>query len=200
MVAMDEDRIFAAFPTLATDRLVLRELRDEDAEDAYGMFSDPEVMRYVGKHPHRSLEETRAALARTRDRFAKRDGLTWAITLRGEDRFIGSCCHWRLMKEHLRTEVGYDLLRAHWGRGLVSEALGAILDYGFTGMGLHSTEAQIDPANERSRQVLLRLGFRQEGLLRENFFFDGKFTDTAIFTLLRREHRGCRDGAVRTRW
>jgi ribosomal-protein-alanine N-acetyltransferase len=62
------------------------------------------------------------------------------------------------------------------------------LIFGFTQMGLNSVEAQIDPANTRSRRTLERVGFQQDGLLRESYFFDGKYTDTAVFTLLQSEY------------
>lgn len=178
------------FPTLETERLLLRELREDDVADAHRMFTDAEVMRYVGKPLHADIEETRRFLQRNRDLFPAREGVRWALTRRGSDRLIGSGGHWRLMKPHYRAEIGYDLLPECWGQGLMTEALRAILRFGFARMGLHSVEAQIDPANRRSRRVLERLGFRQDGLLRENFFFAGTFTDTAVFTLLRREFDG----------
>lgn len=177
------------FPVLCTERLVLRELRENDAAAAFRMFSDPEVMRYTGKSVHADVAETLASLLRDRDAFPARAGIYWAITLRGDDAFIGSCCFFRLMSEHRRAEIGYDLHSAYWGRGLMAEALHAILAFGFTTMGLHSAEAQIDPDNERSRRVLSRLGFRQDGLLRENFYYAGRYLDTAVFTLLSREHQ-----------
>lgn len=186
MTDIDSDP-FARFPTLETERLILRELRDEDLVAAHRMLSDPEVMRYVGKAPHRELSETQAFLTKNRDVFRDRTGVRWAITHRGSGAFIGSCGHWRLIKEHRRSEIGYDLSREHWGQGLMQEALTAVLRFGFTRLDLHSAEAQIDPANDRSRRVLERLGFRQDGLLRENFYFAGQFTDTGVFTLLRRE-------------
>jgi ribosomal-protein-alanine N-acetyltransferase len=175
------------FPTLQTDRLVLRELRAEDVAQAHRMFSDPEVMRYVGKVPHTSVDQSMTFIHRNQALFPARDGIRWAMTRRGSDELIGSCGHWRLYKEHFRSEIGYDLLPAYWGQGLMTEALRAILAFGFTCMGLHSVEAQIDPLNERSRRVLTQLGFTQDGLLRENFYFAGQFTDTAVFTLLARE-------------
>ena len=93
------------------------------------------------------------------------------------------------MKQHRRSEIGYDLLPAYWGQGLMAEALHAILAFGFDQMELHSVEAQIDPPNLRSRRLLERLGFRQDGLLRENFLFACTYSDTAIFTLLQREYQ-----------
>jgi ribosomal-protein-alanine N-acetyltransferase len=159
------------------------------------MFSDPLVMRYIGKPPHASVAETLAFLQRNRALYPAREGVRWVITRRGSDRLIGSCGHWRLMKEHLRAEIGYDLLPAFWGQGLMDEALRAILRFGFATMGLHSAEAQIDPAHVRSRRVLERLGFQQDGLLRENFLCMGQFTDTAVFTLLAREFTAAHGGA-----
>lgn len=188
---MDEIPVFGRpFPRLETRRLVLRELREADVDDAFEMFSNPEVMRYIGRPVHKSLDDTRRILERNWAQFPQREGVHWAITLSGKDRLIGSCGHWRLMKEHKRAELGYDLLPAYWGQGIMSEALQAILRFGFTQMGLHSTEAQIDPANLRSRRVLERAGFRQDGLIRENYYSEGRFLDTAIFTLLGREFLG----------
>lgn len=184
---MNEARIWSSFPVLTTERLVLRELRDDDAEAANRLFADPEVMRFIGRPPHQSIEETREFLAKNRILFPERQGVKWAITLRGDDRLIGSCGHWRLMKEHSRAEVGYDLMREHWGKGLMREALHAVLHYGFVDMELHSAEAQIDPDNDRSRKVLMGLGFTEDGRIRENFYAMGRYTDTVIFTLLRRE-------------
>lgn len=189
MSELDLFRELPEFPVLHTERLVLRELREEDAAAAFRMFSDPEVMRYVGKAVNVDLAETLNFLRANRDQYPARTGVRWAITLRGDDQLIGSCGHWRLMKEHHRSEIGYDLLQSHWGRGIMAEALHAILAFGFTRLGLHSVEAQIDPANRRSQQVLERVGFQKDGLLRENFYYAGRYLDTAVFTLLAAEHR-----------
>jgi ribosomal-protein-alanine N-acetyltransferase len=187
---MDESLVFSQFPILVTERLVLRELREDDLAESHRIFSDPEAMRYVGKPPHTSLAETQLFLSRNQQLFPARSGVRWAITLAGDDRLIGSCGHWRLMKEHHRSEIGYDLLPEHWGKGIMTEALRAVLHFGFSRMGLHSTEAQIEPDNLRSRRVLEKLGFQRDGLIRENYFANGRYTDTEIFTLLAREFYG----------
>jgi ribosomal-protein-alanine N-acetyltransferase len=74
----------------------------------------------------------------------------------------------------------------------MTEAIGAVLGFGFTTMGLHSVEAQIHPENTGSRRVLEKLGFVQEGYFRENFYepADGSFTDTAVFSLLQADWNG----------
>lgn len=93
-------------------------------------------------------------------------------------------CHHRLLKAHFRSEIGYILAKQYWGLGYASEAVDAIVAFGFEKMGLHSIEAQLDPDNVRSAHLLEDLGFVKEAHLRENFFVHGTFVDTAIYSLL----------------
>jgi ribosomal-protein-alanine N-acetyltransferase len=178
---------FDSFPVLETERLILREIRPDDVEDVFRIYSDPQVIRYWGSAPLIAIDEARLKIQSTAEAFQAREGIRWAFTRKGEDRLIGSGGHWRLLKQHQRSEIGYELAPEHWGQGLVAEAFGAILRFGFERMGLHSVEAHIDPANVASRRVLEKLGFVQEGYFRENYFFDGVFTDTAVFSLLKRD-------------
>jgi ribosomal-protein-alanine N-acetyltransferase len=142
-------------------------------------------MRYWGGPPMQSIDQARAKIDDIAAAFRAREGIRWAITRRGDDRLIGSGGHWRLIRTHFRSEIGYDLAPEHWRKGIMTEAVGAMLRFGFERMGLHSVEAQIEPANRASRGVLEKLGFVQEGYFRENFFFDGTFGDTAVFSLLK---------------
>jgi ribosomal-protein-alanine N-acetyltransferase len=176
---------FDAFPMLETERLILREIRPEDAPDLFRIYSDPLVMRYWGSAPMRSLDEARRKIADTADAFRAREGIRWAIMRRDDDRLLGSCGHWRLVRQHLRSEIGYELAPEQWGQAIMPEAVGAILRFGFERLGLHSVEAQIEPNNQGSRRVLEKLGFTQEGYFRQNYYFDGQFTDTAVFSLLK---------------
>lgn len=181
---LDLTAAFATFPVLTTERLVLRELLPEDVDAMYTIMADPLVMRYFGSAPMAARDEAVRRIAGTRQDFAEQSGIRWAITRDGQ--YLGSCGFWRIVKAHLRAEVGYELAPSCWGQGLMPEAVGAILHFGFTAMGLHSVEAQIDPANDGSRRVLEKLGFVQEGYFRESFFDPavGHFTDTAVFSLL----------------
>jgi [ribosomal protein S5]-alanine N-acetyltransferase len=176
---------FDAFPALETERLILREIRPDDARDVFRIYSDPAVVRYWGAAPMRSIDEAQRKIASTADAFRAKEGIRWAITRKGDDQLIGSGGHWRLIRQHLRSEIGYDLAPEQWGQGIMPEAVGAMLRFGFERLGLHSVEAQIEPNNHGSRRVLEKIGFRQEGYFRENFYFDGEFTDTAVFSLLK---------------
>ena len=184
---MFDDTIFDQFPTLETERLLLRAFTPDDAEALFRIYSDPQVMRYWGSPPLRTIDEAQRKIQGIAEDFQAREGIRWAFTLKGDDRLIGSGGHWRLLKQHQRSEIGYELAPEYWGQGLVPEAFRAILRFGFERMGLHSVEAQIDPANQGSRRVLEKLGFSQEGYFRENYWFDGTFTDTAVFSLLKHD-------------
>ncbi len=181
---------FNPFSTLHTLRLVLRRLEIADAPALFALFSDPETMSHWSTLPHESVAETEAMLRRSAEGVAAGELIEWGITVTGagaSDEVVGKIGHHRWHRQHFRSEVGYILRRDLWGRGLAGEALGAIVDFGFERMRLHSIEAQLDPKNKRSARVLERLGFVKEGHLHENFVIAGRFCDTAIYSLVRSE-------------
>ncbi len=184
---MTIDAAFAHFPTLTTNRLLLRQIQSQDAAALFATFSDEEVMQFHGHKPHQALQDTQEWIRRVQARYARRESLLWGITLRGEDRVIGSCSFHHFDEGFHRTETGYELNRAFWGQGIMVEAMSAILTYAFTDLGLHRVEAIIDIANEPSKGLLLRLGFRYEGNLRQRYFLDDRFEDEHYFGLLREE-------------
>jgi len=181
---------FKPFPVLRTQRLVLRQLTPADAAALFGVFSDPDTMKHWSTPPHESVAETEAMLRGSAEGVAAGEFIEWGIMLLDGDGVVGKIGHHRWQRTHHRSEVGYILRRDLWGHGLTSEALRAVLDFGFERMHLHSVEAQLDPRNRRSARVLERVGFVKEGHLRENFVIAGRYCDTAIYSLLRPKDRG----------
>jgi ribosomal-protein-alanine N-acetyltransferase len=175
---------FDPFPLLTTPRLVLREITQDDAPAFFAVRADPLVMKYWSSLPVTTMEPIHAAIAQVIEGVRAGNSIRWAITDRENGAFLGSGGFWRWDKRSFRGELGYDLGSAHWGKGLATEALAAMLRYGWETMKLHSAEANVDPRNEASLRVLKKLGFVQEGLLKENFFVEGEFTDTAVLSLL----------------
>ncbi|MDB5247728.1 MAG: family N-acetyltransferase [Segetibacter sp.] len=112
------------------------------------------------------------------------ESIIWAITQKGDTKLIGMICFWNIIKEHYRAEIGYSLLYDFQGKGIMQEAMSAIIKYGFEKMNLHSIEANVNPANESSIKLLERNDFIKEAYFKENYFYDGKFLDTAIYSLL----------------
>lgn len=184
---MTIDAAFTSFPSLTTNRLILRPIQPTDAEDLYATLSDEEAMQFYGHEPHRSIYETHTLIEQIQARYARREAIRWGITLKGEDRVNGSCGFHHFDAGFQCAETGYELQRAFWGQGVMTEAMSAILTYGFDFLGLHRVEAIIDMANERSKGLLLKLGFTYEGNLRQRYFFRDRFEDEHYFGLLRDE-------------
>jgi ribosomal-protein-alanine N-acetyltransferase len=181
---------FRPFPLLRTPRLVLRQLGPGDAAALFTVCSDPETMKFWSTPPHESVAETEAMLRGSAEGVGVGEFIEWGITLEGADELVvGKIGHHRWLRMHQRSEVGYILRRDLWGRGLTSEALRAVLEFGWARMHLHSVEAQLDPRNRRSARVLEAVGFVKEGHLRENLIVDGRYCDTAIYSLLRPRER-----------
>ncbi len=175
---------FSPFPVLTTDRLVLRKTKIEDAEEVFIMRSDPELLRYVDRDPAKTIDEARSFIQLITDNLDNNVGVSWAMTLKDNDKMIGSIAIWRIDKENHRGEIGYVLLTEYQGKGLMLEAIQAVADYGFKEMKLHSLEANINPDNLASQHVLERAGFVREAYFRENYYYNGKFIDSAIYSLI----------------
>jgi ribosomal-protein-alanine N-acetyltransferase len=112
--------------------------------------------------------------------------LFWGIEWKeNPGKLIGTICFWHFKHEHYRAETGYLLHPAWWRKGIMKEALAAIVRFGFEHLQLHSIEAHISPDNIASKKLLQSQGFVQEAYFRENFYFRGKFLDTAVYSLIK---------------
>ena len=183
---LDMSERLTEFPVLETDRLVLRQVTDGDTDAVFLMMADPRVTRFLGRAPYLLPEEAARRVQMFESEFQARTGLGWAVTQRGGGQFMGICRYTRFSPFHARAEIGYLLRPEWWGQGFMPEAVSAALDFGFTKLGLHSVEANIDPENAQSRRLLEKLGFVQEALFRESFYIphEDRFGDSAIFCLL----------------
>ncbi len=184
---MSIDNAFTHFPTLTTNRLQLRQVRSADAEALFAMRSDPIGVEFMGQEPHQSLEDTQKLIQRLQTFYKQRSSLFWCVTLKGEDTVIGTCTLFSFNFDFHYAETGYNLHRDYWRQGITSEAMSAVLTYGFTELGLHRIEADVAPDNTRSKNLLLKLGFTFEGNLRQRYFFRGQFEDEYYFGLLKDE-------------
>lgn len=169
---------------------MLRQPTRADADAVFRMFTDPEILRYYNVDLMVSKEEAVSLIEARRRRFETGYGIRWGIYRRDDGVYVGSCGYEVLHRAWRFAEIGYELCREHWGNGYMTEALATIIRYGFTQMELHRVEAQIEPANENSKAVVRRLGFREEGIARERGYWRGTHHDLAQFGLLKQEFRG----------
>jgi [ribosomal protein S5]-alanine N-acetyltransferase len=176
---------FSPFPQLVTKRLILRQLNESDAEDLLFLRSDENVMEFIDREKTKSVEEALAFIQNINRAAEQNESILWGIALLEQpDTLIGTICIWNIQKEHYRAEVGYLLHPQHWRKGFMKEALLAVIDFGFNSVKLHSLEARIHPQNAASAAVLEKTGFIREAYFREDYFFRGKFGDTAVYSLL----------------
>ncbi len=181
---------FERFPTLETDRLRLRRITAADAEAWLAVWNHPAVMRYLIDFDRDStdLDEVRGIVDWADQVFADHTGIRWAISLKPDATMIGSCGFHLYSQAHRCAEIGYELHRNYWRRGLMTEALRALLRFGFHDMNLHRIEANVTVGNEASAGLLRSLGFCQEGTWRDKVYARGQFHDLWQFGLLEDEY------------
>ena len=173
------------FPGLETDRLVLRQHLTSDAEILYKLRSNPGVMKFMDIPMMTSQRQAKEFIDKVSRSFIDEKIPLWALSMKDDDarRMIGYVGYIRHLEAHYRAEICYLLEPVYWGRGLMTEALHAALQYGFQQMALHSIEANINPANTTSIKLAEKFNFRREALFKENWFINGKFVDSAIYSL-----------------
>ncbi len=175
---------FDPFPVLETERLILRRIIVEDATDYFEMRSNVDAMKYICQPIQKSVEETTEKIVRINEMVNMNDGIGWAVCLKTDNIMIGTVSFHKLFKEHYRAELGYMLNPKLWRQGITAEAVKCIIDFGFNQLHLHSIEAHIDPENKGSEKLLQRCNFLREAYFKENYYFNGKFLDTAVYSLI----------------
>lgn len=179
---------FSTFPTLTTDRLILREVAPADAADVFVFRSDYEVQKYNGE-TMKEVAEAVALIDLMAEKYKAQEWICWGITLREENRVVGLCSFHDISAHQRAVSIGYDLARTHWRQGIATEAVGAIIRFGFTQMNLHRIEVSTCIDDLSSVRLVERLGFQREGIRREaTLEDDGLFHGIGIFGLLRSEY------------
>ncbi len=178
---------FSRLPTLTTPRLILRPVRMSDAQDLYEYSRDPQVAQHVLWEAHRSIHQTRAYIRYLLRQYRNAAPGTFAIALRDGGKVIGTIGFMWVQHENRSAEVGYSLSRAYWNRGYMSEALRAVLDFGFTKLNLNRIEAQHECDNPASGHVMKNAGMRHEGTLRERIYNKGRYADVELYAIVRRD-------------
>jgi ribosomal-protein-alanine N-acetyltransferase len=182
--------------TISSSRLSLRDIRTDDVDDFYAVYSHPEVMRYWSTPPLPNREAAMKLISEIHDGLKRQELLKWGIALATDDRLIGSVTLFHLDFTHRRAEIGYALGRPYWRQGYMQETLSAIIDYAFTVLNLHRLEADVDPRNIASMRTVERLGFQREGYLRERWQVNGEIQDALFYGLLRPDWEALKTSAT----
>jgi ribosomal-protein-alanine N-acetyltransferase len=176
---------FSIFPILYTPRLILKELTSKDADVLFEMRSNPDIMKYVDRPIPQSIQEIYELIEKMMVMKSKGEGISWGIFKKeNPDQNIGNIGLFRIIHEHYRAEIGYMLNSSQQQQGIMFEAIQKVTAFGFDSMKLHSIEANINPENMASKKLLEKAGFTKEAHFKENYFFNGRFIDSAIYSLL----------------
>lgn len=179
------------FPVIKTDRLLLRGFVQADAQAVFDIFSLDEVTIFLDSETMHTFDEAERKVQSRIKIFKEGKGIRWGITLIDQpDIIIGSCGFFLLNPQWFSAEIGYELHPRHWRQGIMTEALKAVIDFGFSDQfffTLNRIEAQTYLFNEPSMNLLSKLGFQNEGVRRECFYWKNQFHDMQCFSLLRRD-------------
>ncbi len=149
---------FTPFPTLTTERLILRKMTPGDLEEFYTLKSDERLLKYYRAKP-KTYEEARMKLRSIEEDIASNESIQWGITLKGGEKIVGTICLWNISPERNTAEIGYELMAGMQGKGIMREAVKAVVRYGFEVMGLDLIEAILNPEHSRSLNLLEKTGF-----------------------------------------
>ncbi|MCG8398493.1 GNAT family N-acetyltransferase [Bacillus atrophaeus] len=172
-------------PIIETKRLLLREVELEDAKDMLIYLSDQDVVKPMGLEPFETTSDVCEEIRWYTSIYEKGTGIRWGITLKDTGIVIGSCGFLNRIAKHYRAEVGYELSKDYWRKGIVSEALEAVVKYGYNCLQLERIEALIEPSNIPSIKLVEKQGFSREGLLRYYEFACGTFEDLYMYSMIK---------------
>jgi RimJ/RimL family protein N-acetyltransferase len=175
-------------PELETGRLLLRPIRMSDSDAFLEVFSDARVMEYWSSEPIATLEEAEALVKQELAWVAAGSCINWGIELQASARLVGKVVLFNFSEQNRRAEIGYIMGRRHWGKGYMTEALGCVMAYAFSELDLYRIEADTDPQNLPSLALLERFGFAREGLFRDRWLVHGKWHDSVMYGLLKKDY------------
>lgn len=136
------------------------------------------------------ISQAKELIHKWNQRFDNHQGIRWGITLKSDNRVIGSCGFHGWVKNHFKAEIGYELAPEFWRKGYVTEAVEKVTAFGFEHFELNRILAFVVPGNTDSRRVLEKVGFTEEALLKEHYYWRNRFVDTVVYALLKNDHRG----------
>jgi RimJ/RimL family protein N-acetyltransferase len=172
---------------IETQRLIIRLVEERDITDLFAINGDDAVTQYLPYETWKTLEDGKNWYERMCSLHATNTVLQFVIVEKESDRVIGTCLLFRLEEASARAEIGYVMGRTFWNMGFTFEALNGLINYAFEECGLRRLEAEIDPRNIASNNLISKLGFIHEGLLRQRWVAKGEASDSNIYGLLSEE-------------
>lgn len=189
---MNMEAVFAQFPELESDELILKSIEERHLDELYEIYSNDRVFDYCGIIPKHNKTTVKSMIGHFERDYLKRTRVKWGIFAAAEpERLLGIIEAFDWNQKVNMVTVGYYLAEASWGKGVATEATGLLVRFLFEEANVNRIQAEVMPRNETSKRVLLKNGFVREGLLRQASVWSGKgVVDLEIYGLLRGEYEG----------
>lgn len=168
------------FPIIKTDRLLLRQFVENDIENVFKGLSHPDVVKYYGVS-YQTLEATKKQMDFFADLEKNETGIWWAVCSADNKTFYGAGGLNSLSAAHKKAEIGFWLISDYWGKGIMTEAMPLICNYGFDNLGLHRIEGIVETDNRNCKNALAKLDFQHEGTMKECEIKNGQFISLDIY-------------------
>lgn len=188
MTKSQREKRFRHITTLVTPRLTLRKIALSDVSDVYEYAREESVTRYLLWSPHDSEGYTFEYLQNVQAAYRRGDFYDWGIEITETKKMIGTCGFTSFDHDHNRAEVGYVLNPAFWGNGYATEALRAVIAYGFRELEIERIEAHYMAENAPSRRVMEKCAMTYEGTLKRYMLVKGAYRDIGICAVLKEDY------------
>ena len=176
--------VFNSFPQLESSRLLFQDMTTADPKEVFLMRSDIQIYKYLDRPMAQSLDDAIKHIDLVKNSFAEKSGISWLIVEKETMKVAGNIGLWRFDIENNRAEIGYVLKPEFWGKGLMKEAIDVVTKFSFSQLQIHSIEANVNPKNLSSIKVLEKCNFKREAYFRQNYFYNGQYLDSVIYSLL----------------
>ena len=152
---------FTPFPVLTTASLTLRQPSTDDQRDVLALRSDPEINKYLGRQPSKTIEDAINFIKKVNENIDKNNSIYWVITLTKTKEFVGTICLFDFLNENSSCEIGYELMTKFQRQGIMKEATQKIIDYAFHTMQFQKIVAFTHNDNQNSTKLLEKFDFKK---------------------------------------
>lgn len=174
---------FSPFPSLQTERLQLRKLSLDDAEEIFFLRSNDDINKYLDRPRANNIDEAIAFINKVNIGIANNISLYWVICYKDNPKLIGTICLWNFNEQENKAEVGYEVIPDNQGKGIAKEALSKIIEFGFVTMRLDKIEAYTHKENLASTKLLEKFNFVRDPHEESKIDFTVENSNTVVYTL-----------------
>ncbi|MBQ4091223.1 MAG: GNAT family N-acetyltransferase [Clostridia bacterium] len=182
-------KIFSRMPTISTERLILRKISLDDIDDMYEYAKNSKLTEYLTWSPHPSKAYTFEYVSYLQTRYRSGEFFDWAVVVKDSGRMIGTCGFTRFDFQHNFGEIGYVINPEYHGCGIATEAVRAVMSFGFENLALNRIECRFMMGNDASRRVMEKIGMSFEGTIRQGMLVKGVYRDIGICSILQSEYK-----------